>query len=84
MKEWSQNAPLRNFLRHLGDGAIMAATILNSPHATEVSVVGVRALVRLRELPASNRTLKSPRLCEAGVVKNLPVAPGFARIARRA
>jgi hypothetical protein len=30
-------------------GAIMAATILNSPRATEVSVYVVRAFVRLRE-----------------------------------
>ena len=34
-------------------GAIMAATILNSPRATEVSVYVVRAFVRLRELLAS-------------------------------
>jgi hypothetical protein len=35
-------------------GAIMAATILNSPRATEVSVYVVRAFVRLREVLASN------------------------------
>lgn len=40
-------------------GAIMAATILNSPRATEVSVYVVRAFVRLRELLASNRHLAS-------------------------
>src|SRR3989442_7164318 len=38
-------------------GAIMAATILNSPRATEVSVYVVRAFVRLRELLASNKEL---------------------------
>ena len=38
-------------------GAIMAATVLNSPRATEVSVYVVRAFVRLRELLASNREL---------------------------
>lgn len=36
-------------------GAIMAATILNSPRATEVSVYVVRAFVELRELLASNK-----------------------------
>jgi len=38
-------------------GAIMAATILNSPHATEVSVYVVRAFVRLREMLATNKKL---------------------------
>lgn len=38
-------------------GAIMAATILNSPRATEVSVYVVRAFVRLRNLLASNKEL---------------------------
>ena len=36
-------------------GAIMAATILNSPRATEVSVYVVRAFVQLRNLLASNQ-----------------------------
>ena len=36
-------------------GAIMAATILNSPRATEVSVYVVRAFVELRELLAGNK-----------------------------
>jgi hypothetical protein len=35
-------------------GAIMAATILNSPRAVEMSVYVVRAFVQLRELLASN------------------------------
>jgi hypothetical protein len=38
-------------------GAVMAATILNSPRAVEMSVFVVRAFVRLRELLASNSTL---------------------------
>lgn len=35
-------------------GAIMAATVLNSPRAVEMSVYVVRAFVKLRELVASN------------------------------
>jgi hypothetical protein len=46
-------APLA-FTEH---GAIMAATILNSPRASEVSVYVVRAFMRLRELLASNKEL---------------------------
>jgi len=38
-------------------GAIMAATILNSPRAIEMSVYVVRAFVQLRELLASNTAL---------------------------
>lgn len=38
-------------------GAIMAATILNSPRAVEMSVYVVRAFVKLRELLTSNREL---------------------------
>lgn len=38
-------------------GAIMAATILNSPRATEVSVYVVRAFVRLRETLAAHKGL---------------------------
>jgi len=38
-------------------GAIMAATILNSPRAVEMSVYVVRAFVKLRELLASNKAL---------------------------
>lgn len=38
-------------------GAIMAATILNSPRAIEMSIYVVRAFVQLRELLASNRAL---------------------------
>jgi hypothetical protein len=35
-------------------GAIMAATVLNSPRAVEMSVYVVRAFVQLRELLASH------------------------------
>lgn len=38
-------------------GAIMAATLLNSPRATEISVHVVRAFVELRDLVAGNRAL---------------------------
>ena len=38
-------------------GAIMAAMVLNSPRAVEMSVHVVRAFVRLREMIASNKEL---------------------------
>lgn len=38
-------------------GAIMAATVLNSPRAVEMSIYVVRAFVQLRELLASNKDL---------------------------
>lgn len=38
-------------------GAIMAATVLKSPRAVEMSVYVVRAFVRLREVLASNKEL---------------------------
>jgi hypothetical protein len=38
-------------------GAIMAATILNTPQATEISVFVVRAFVRLRVMVAANKEL---------------------------
>jgi len=38
-------------------GAIMAAMVLNSPRAVEMSVQVVRAFIRLREMLASNREL---------------------------
>jgi hypothetical protein len=38
-------------------GAIMAATVLNSPRAVEMTVYVVRAFVKLRELLASNKDL---------------------------
>lgn len=38
-------------------GAIMAATVLNSPRAVEVSVYVVRAFIQLRESLASNKEL---------------------------
>ena len=46
--------PPYGFTEH---GAIMAATILNSPRAVEMSVYVVRAFVHLRELLASNTAL---------------------------
>lgn len=44
----------RVFTEH---GALMAATILNSPRAVEISVYVVRAFVRLRELAATHADL---------------------------
>ncbi|TCS74099.1 ORF6N domain-containing protein [Sulfuritortus calidifontis] len=38
-------------------GAIMAATVLNSPRAVEMSVYVVRAFVQLREMLAGNKEL---------------------------
>jgi hypothetical protein len=38
-------------------GAIMAATVLNSPRAVEMSIYVVRAFVKLREFLVSNREL---------------------------
>jgi phage regulator Rha-like protein len=38
-------------------GAIMAANVLNSPRAVEMSVFVVRAFVRMREMLAKNRQL---------------------------
>lgn len=38
-------------------GALMAASILNSPSATDVSVYAVRAFIRLRELLATSKDL---------------------------
>lgn len=35
----------------------MAATVLNSPHAVEMSIYVVRAFVQLREMLASNKEL---------------------------
>jgi hypothetical protein len=46
-------APLA-FAEH---GALMAANVLNSPRAVEMSVYVVRAFVRLREVIASNKAL---------------------------
>lgn len=46
--------PPHAFTEH---GAIMAATVLNSPKAVEMSVFVVRAFVRLREMVATNQQL---------------------------
>jgi hypothetical protein len=48
--------PPRMFTEH---GAIMAATVLNSPRAVQMSVYVVRAFVKLREVLASNSALDS-------------------------
>ena len=44
----------RAFAEH---GALMAASVLNSPKAVEMSILVVRAFVRLRQILASNRQL---------------------------
>ena len=51
-------------------GAIMAATVLNSPRAVQMSVYVVRAFVKLRELLISNKDL-AKRLdeLEARIIK---------------
>jgi len=49
----SKYAPMA-FTEH---GAIMAATVLNSPRAVEMSVYVVRAFVKMREVLASNAEL---------------------------
>jgi hypothetical protein len=53
MLKFSRTMPLA-FTEH---GAIMAASILNSPRAVEMSVYVVRAFVRLRDVLASNTEL---------------------------
>jgi hypothetical protein len=49
----------RRYLPHAftEHGAIMAATVLNSKRAVQMSVFVVRAFVRLREMLATNRRL---------------------------
>jgi hypothetical protein len=42
-------------------GAIMAATVLNSSQAAQMSVYVVRAFVKLREILASNSALAMPK-----------------------
>lgn len=46
--------PVRVFTEH---GAIMAAAVLNSPRAVEVSVFVVRAFVKLRELALAHKEI---------------------------
>jgi hypothetical protein len=50
------SVPPNAFTEH---GAIMAATVLNSPRAIEMSLYVVRAFVKLREALASNKELAS-------------------------
>ncbi len=53
-------------------GAIMAASVLNSPRALEMSLYVVRAFVQLREILASNHELaKRLDQLEAGIQKKL-------------
>ena len=40
-----------------GHGAIMAASVLNSPRAVEMSIFAVRAFLRLREMLATHKAL---------------------------
>ena len=49
--------PRRPPLAFTEHGAIMAATVLNSPRAVEMSVYVVRAFVKLRQVLASNTEL---------------------------
>jgi len=49
--------PRRPALAFTEHGAIMAATVLNSPRAVEMTVYVVRAFVKLREVLASNTEL---------------------------
>lgn len=44
-------------------GALMAATVLNSPRAVEISLYVVRAFVRLRRFIAAHKDI-APRLAE--------------------
>ena len=53
-------------------GAIMAATILNSSRAVEISVYVVRAFVQLREMLASNQELaRQLKALEARIERKL-------------
>ena len=54
-------------------GAIMAATVLNSPRAVEMSVYVVHAFIKLRELLASNAARGSVNLdaCATFWINNL-------------
>lgn len=53
-KHGGRRYPPHAFTEH---GAIMAATVLNSKRAIEMSVFVVRAFVRMREMLANNRQL---------------------------
>ena len=54
--EWGgRRYPPYAFTEH---GAVMAASVLNSPRAIQVSVQVVRAYVKLRELLASDKVIK--------------------------
>ncbi len=53
-------------------GAIMAATILSSPRAVEMSLYVIRAFVRLRELLVSNTALARTRRLPSADPSDLP------------
>lgn len=52
--KFSRNNPYA-FTEH---GAIMAASVLNTPHAVEVSVLVVRTFVKLRQLLSTHKELR--------------------------
>jgi predicted amino acid-binding ACT domain protein len=57
-----------------GNGAIMAANVLNSPQAVRMSVFVVRAFVKMRELLAGTRELaKQLKELEAKLASRLDV-----------
>ena len=51
----ARRKPTRVFTEH---GAIMAASVLNSPRAVDVSVFVVRAFVKLRELAMTHEDIR--------------------------
>ncbi len=54
-------------------GAIMAATVLNSPRAVEMSVYVVRAFVQLRELSARTKNWRADsRSSQHGSIRSSP------------
>ena len=52
-------------------GAVMAASILNSPRAVQVSVYVVRAFIRLRKLLSENTALHRKCACSKCNLKNM-------------
>jgi hypothetical protein len=59
---YGKYAPLA-FTEH---GAVMAASVLNSPNAVEMSVFVVRAFLRLRPLVAGQKELAAQPSCSSG------------------
>ncbi len=54
LQHGGRRSPLCVFTEH---GAIMAASVLNSPQAVEVSIFVVRAFIKLREMLMNNQEL---------------------------